>query len=335
LERRYRRLLRAYPRRYQVERGEEIVGTYLDLVGPGPRWPSPHDALDLLCAGLRERLRGYGALGLADAFPLAATAALNTLIAFAVFLLLQVELDDPRITGLDPVGPFQTLGAVAWLAWLLVGLTATTLPGPWARYAAAAGLLLTIALPPVAALIGQPRPPLFVLIPTIALGLATLALPTHPSRVGRSLPPLAAGFGTAVSVPFSAAANGGDPFTSYRSTPEILAMVGGLMFALVLIVGLGRALRADDSGLWAALLLATPAGLFGANQLTQAVWGSRGGAPTPMAFIAATAAVLLTGAALLAAAVAGQAARHRAVRQRALPSTCPTCGHRPDTTART
>ncbi|MEO3780890.1 GlsB/YeaQ/YmgE family stress response membrane protein [Micromonospora sp. B11E3] len=334
LERRYRRLLRVYPRPYQAERGEEIVETYLDLVDPQRRWPSPHDALDLLGAGLRERLRGYGALGLADALPLAATAALNTLIALAVFLLLQVEVDDPRITGLDPVGPFQTLGTVTWLGWLLVGVTATALPGRWARYAAAGGLLLTIALPPAAALTGQPRPPLFVLLPTVALGLATLALPTHPSRVGRSLPPLAAGFGTAVSLSF-AAQNGGKVFTSYRSTPEILAMVGGLMLAVALIVGLGRALRADDTGLWATLLLATPAGLFGANQLTQAVWGSRGGAPTPTAFIATTAAILLTGAVLLAAAVASQAARQRTARQRALASTCPTCGQRPDTTART
>ncbi|RKF20951.1 GlsB/YeaQ/YmgE family stress response membrane protein [Micromonospora globbae] len=335
LERRYRRLLRAYPRRYQAERGEEIVGTYLDLVGPQRRWPSPRDALDLLRAGLRERLRAYGALGLADALPLAATAALNTLIALAAFLFLQVELNDPRITGLDPVGPFQTLGAAAWLGWLLVGLTATTLPGRWARYAAAAGLLLTIALPPAAALTGQPRPPLFVLIPTVALGLTALALPTHPSWVGRSLPPLAAGFGTAVSVSFAAAENGGNWFTSYRSTPEILAMVGGLMFALVLIAGLGRALRADDAGLWAALLLATPAGLFGANQLSQAIAGSRSGAPSLTDFATTTVAILLTGAALLAAAIASQAARQRTVRQRALDSTCPTCGHRPDATART
>ncbi|MFG1776832.1 GlsB/YeaQ/YmgE family stress response membrane protein [Micromonospora sp. NPDC049048] len=334
LERRYRRLLRAYPRRYQAERGGEIVATYLDLADPKRRWPSPHDALDLLGAGFRERLRGYGALGLADALPLAATAALNTLIAFAVFLLLQVELNDSHVTGLDPVGPFQTLGAVAWLGWLLVGVAATTLPGPWARLAAAGGLLLTIALPPVAALTGQPRPPLFVLLPAIALGLATLALPTHPSGVGRSLPLLAAGFGILVSVAFAAGERGGNWFTSYRSTPETLAMAGGLMLALSLIIGLGRALRADDTGLWATLLLATPAGLFAADQLSQAIAGSRGGAPTPTAFAATTGAIVLAGVALLAAAIAGQAARHRTVRQRALDSTCPTCGHRTDATAR-
>ncbi|MEW2426535.1 GlsB/YeaQ/YmgE family stress response membrane protein [Micromonospora sp. NPDC047644] len=330
---RYRRLLRAYPGDYRAERGEEIVGTYLDTVGPGRRWPSPHDALDLLGAGLRERLRGYGALRLAAAFPLAATVALNTLVAVATFLLLQVEFEDPRFARLDPVGPFQTLGALIWLGWLVVGLTATALPGAWTRAAAAGGLLLTVAVPLVATLIGQPRPPLFVLLPAVALGVGTLALPSHPRWVARSLPLLTAGCVAAVSVAFSAAEKGGNMFTSYSSTPELLAMAGGLMFALVLLIGLGRALRADDAGLWAALLLATPAALLGADQLSQGIRGSHGGGPSPTAFAATTGAILLAGSALLAVALAGQAARHRSVRRRVLDIVCPTCGHRQQATA--
>ncbi|MEU4556733.1 GlsB/YeaQ/YmgE family stress response membrane protein [Micromonospora violae] len=335
LESRYRRLLWAYPGDYQAERGDEIVGTYLDTVGPGRRWPSPHDAVDLLGAGIRERLRGYGALGLVAALPLAATAALSALVAVSVFLLLQVEFEDPRFAGLDPVGPFQTLGAVIWLGWLVVGLAAMTLPGSWARTAAAGGLLLTVAVPPVAAVLGQPGPPLFVLVPAVALGLATLALPSHPGWVARGLPLLTAGCVTAASVAFSAAENGGNMFTTYGSTPELLAMAGGLLFALVLLVGLGGALRADDAGLWAALLLATPAGLFGADQLSQGIWGSQGGGPTPMAYATTTASILLVGAALLAAALAGQAARHQTVRRRVLDDACPTCGHRSTAPTRT
>ncbi|MFY1615164.1 GlsB/YeaQ/YmgE family stress response membrane protein [Micromonospora sp. WMMD736] len=327
LESRYRRLLRVYPGDYQAERGDEIVGTYLDTVGPGRRWPSLNDAVDLLSAGLRERLRGYGASGLVAALPLAATAALSTLVAVAAFLLVQVEFEDPRFARLDPVGPIQTLGAVIWLGWLVVGLAATALPGVWARRGAAVGLLLTIVVPPAAALIGQPGPPLFVLLPAVALGVAALALPAHPGWVSRSLPPLSAACVTAASVTLSYGERGANMFTSYSSTPELLAMAGGLMIALVLLVALGRALRADDSGLWAALLLVTPAGLFGANQLSQGVWGSQGGEPTSAAFAVTTASILLSGAALLTIAVAGQAARHRTVRRRALDSTCPTCGH--------
>ncbi|MEU8419758.1 GlsB/YeaQ/YmgE family stress response membrane protein [Micromonospora sp. NPDC048835] len=334
LESRYRRLLWAYPGDYQAERGDEIVGTYLDTVEPGRRWPSPHDAVDLLGAGLRERLRGYGALGLVAALPLAATAALNTLVAVSAFLLLQVEFEDPRFAGLDPVGPFQTFGAVIWLAWLLVGLTATVLPGAWARSVAAGGLLLTVTVPPVAAITGQPGPPLFVLVPVVVLGLTTLALPSHPGWVARSLPLLTAGCVTTASGAFNAAEHGGSMFTSYGSTPELLAMVGGLMFALVLLVGLGRALRADDAGLWAALLLATPAGLFGANQLSQGIWGSQGGWPTSVAYAVTTGSILLVGTALPALALAGQATRHQAVRRRALDNACPTCGHRSTATTR-
>ncbi|NJP35892.1 hypothetical protein [Micromonospora thermarum] len=184
-----------------------------------------------------------------DALPLAATAALNTLIAVAVFLLPHVELNDPRTTGLDPVGPVHTLGAVTWLGWLLVGPHRHGTARTWARRATASVLLLTTAVTPVAALTRLPRLPVFVLIPAIALGLATLALPTDPSWFARALPLLAAGFGTAVSVSFAAGENGGDWFTSYDSTPETLAMADGLMLALVLLVGLGRALWADNTGL--------------------------------------------------------------------------------------
>lgn len=216
-----------------------------------------------------------------------------------------------------------------WLGWLVVGLTAAVLPGAWARSVAAGAVLLTVAVPPVAALTGQPGLPLFVLIPAVALSLATLALPSHPGWVARSLPPLTAGCVTAASVALNAAESGGGMFTSYGSTPELLAMAGGLMFALVLLVGLGRALRADDAGLWAALLLATPAGLFGANQLSQGLWGG----PTLAAFAVTTGLILLAGAALLTVVLAGRATRHRTVRRSALDSTCPTCGHRPEVAA--
>ena len=55
LERRSRRLLRAYPARYRRERGEEILGTLLDDSPPGRRWPSPRDARALIMGGLRVR----------------------------------------------------------------------------------------------------------------------------------------------------------------------------------------------------------------------------------------------------------------------------------------
>ncbi|GIJ45302.1 hypothetical protein Val02_21880 [Virgisporangium aliadipatigenens] len=55
LERRYRRLLRAYPAGYRHERGDEIVGTLLDAAAPGQRRPDPRQAARLVMAGLRTR----------------------------------------------------------------------------------------------------------------------------------------------------------------------------------------------------------------------------------------------------------------------------------------
>ncbi|GAA4445102.1 hypothetical protein GCM10023170_023500 [Phytohabitans houttuyneae] len=56
LERAYRRLLLAYPRRYRRERGTEILTTLLDAARPGQRRPAARDALDLVLGGLRRRL---------------------------------------------------------------------------------------------------------------------------------------------------------------------------------------------------------------------------------------------------------------------------------------
>ncbi|MEO3817143.1 GlsB/YeaQ/YmgE family stress response membrane protein [Plantactinospora sp. B24E8] len=330
LVRRYRRLLRIYPAGYRAERGDEIVGTYLDLVDPKRRWPSPADAADLLRGGLRERLRGYGALGLATAVPVAATLALHTLITLALFLLLQVEFADVRQAELtDRIGPVQTVGAVVWAGWLLVGLVVLALPGRWGRRAALGALLLTVVVPTVATLVGQPRPPLFVLIPAAALGLATLALPDRPGWVGRLLPLVAAGIGGGTSAAYHLAQGNSDWFTSYRSTPELLGMAGGLLFGLAVVIAIGRAAAGDDSGLWTALLLTVPAGLLGTNQLAQAYWSTRGGGPTWWMLAATAGVVTLAGATLLAAAITLQAVRHRAVRRRVLAGPCPTCGHHP------
>ena len=55
LERRYRRLLRAYPPRYRRDRAEEMLGTLLETTPPGRRWPPQREARALLAGGLRVR----------------------------------------------------------------------------------------------------------------------------------------------------------------------------------------------------------------------------------------------------------------------------------------
>ena len=61
----YRKLLFAYPQRYRAERGDELVGAYLEMAGDRRR-PRLADASDLFLGGLRQRQRGVGLAGLAD-----------------------------------------------------------------------------------------------------------------------------------------------------------------------------------------------------------------------------------------------------------------------------
>ncbi|WP_027341616.1 hypothetical protein [Hamadaea tsunoensis] len=56
LERRYRRLLWAYPREYRKSRADEILGTLMEI-DEGRRWPAPREAAALLTGGLRTRIR--------------------------------------------------------------------------------------------------------------------------------------------------------------------------------------------------------------------------------------------------------------------------------------
>jgi hypothetical protein len=57
LERRCRFLLRAWPWRDRWERGEELVGTMLDVSDENRTWPSPTMAADMVVAGIRARRR--------------------------------------------------------------------------------------------------------------------------------------------------------------------------------------------------------------------------------------------------------------------------------------
>lgn len=56
-ERRCRLLARAYPLRYRQTRGEELIGTLLDLAKPGQTRPTLRDSLDVVRGGISLRLR--------------------------------------------------------------------------------------------------------------------------------------------------------------------------------------------------------------------------------------------------------------------------------------
>ena len=85
LERRCRTLLRAYPRWYRRQRGEEMLTTLLEASQPGQKWPSARDARALILGGLRVRAAQEQRLTTGASLRLAAQlgAALTLLILVA------------------------------------------------------------------------------------------------------------------------------------------------------------------------------------------------------------------------------------------------------------
>ncbi|MFG3712184.1 hypothetical protein [Micromonospora sp. NPDC047730] len=326
LERRYLRLLLAYPADYRRARGAEIVGTYLDLAGPERRWPSPADAADLLRGGLRQRLRAAGAADLIPGVRLAAVLAFLTATALAAAWSVLELHPPPAQWGVPSAGPFVSLGIGVWAAWLLAAAVHAVAPGRWTRRAVALALLLTAAVVPVAALAGLPRPPLYVLLPQVGLGLLALGLPERLSVAVQAMPLLAvvaSGVAQVNLLPRN------DFFVSYYgwTASQILPGAAVALLATVLLLGTGLALRADHRGGWALLVLLTPVGLLSLHTLAGVVDGLLHGAPQPgWSALAATAVVIgLAGPALLPLTIALRK-RVRAPRPVGIDTRCPTCG---------
>ncbi|WP_433386764.1 hypothetical protein [Micromonospora sp. KLBMP9576] len=327
LERRYQRLLRAYPAEYRRARGAEIVGTYLDLAGPGRRWPSPADAADLLRGGLRQRLRAAGADDLIPGVRLAAVLAFLTATALAgAWSVLELR-PPPAAWGVRTVGPFVSIGVAVWAAWLCAAAAYAVAPARWARRVIAAAMLLTLAVVPVAALAGLPRPPLLVLVPQVGLGLVALALPDRLPAPMRSVPLLAAAAAAFAQLNLQPPVD--FVATSYQWVGrQILPWAAAVILAVVLLLGAGLALRADHRGGWALATLVTPLGLLSLHILAGAADGLLHGATTPgWAALAATAVVVgLLGPALLPLTITlrGRIRRPGPARSG---DRCPTCGH--------
>ncbi|MGH8879391.1 MAG: hypothetical protein ACRD0P_18940, partial [Stackebrandtia sp.] len=77
LERRFRRLLRAYPSRYRRHRGDELIGTLLDSSHDNQSRPTPQQRRNILRSGIRCRFRVRGG-------PLSKIAAVMVAVACAI-----------------------------------------------------------------------------------------------------------------------------------------------------------------------------------------------------------------------------------------------------------
>src|SRR5258705_3934677 len=154
LERRYRRLLIAYPPAYRLARGDELVGTLPDVAPPGRRWPDLGDAVDVVGAGLRRRFGTANLAGLDGGLALAAPMALALAAGIAGFAWWRVEpiSSGVYIGGSALFGQFRTLGPIAYAAWVLAAVGWAFLRPPWSRLLVAAAVLLTLTLPAIAPL---------------------------------------------------------------------------------------------------------------------------------------------------------------------------------------
>ncbi|GIF62711.1 hypothetical protein Ais01nite_07460 [Asanoa ishikariensis] len=254
---RYRSLLRFYPADYRAERGDEIVDTYLDLARPGQRRPSRADVVDLASGGARQHLRARHAHGLADALPFAATLALSAATALAAVWLVAAEtVTIPVGVFWTSAGPFATLGAVAWIVWLLASVAALLGRG---RPVVLLALLATVATIPASVLTPYARPPLFVLLPQVALGLLALFLPARrvsyePAVVGLA----AAGIAVLVRTDFF-----------YYNLLDVLALVALGLASAVAVAGVVFTARGDTRGWWPFVLLLGPILLLALTRLSE------------------------------------------------------------------
>jgi hypothetical protein len=275
LEHRYRKLLRAYPVGYRAQREEEILGTYLELAGQDRRWPTARDAADVLAGSLRERLRANGTLGVIPGLRVAATVALSVVAGLSAWWLLTMRVPAMRVPAIPAslaaalsrehvqipelaprLGPFATLGVVPDAAWILTALVAACTAGRLARVLIACSLVLTVAVVPVGAVTAYVAPPLPLLIPQFSLGVLALALPS-----GR--PPWVRAAPLAIAVAVAAAAGLLPQRTVWVADPSagLLQPLAFVLVAGTFLGGLAYRLRRDSTGLWAALLLLTPAAL--------------------------------------------------------------------------
>jgi hypothetical protein len=90
--------------------------------------------------------------------------------------------------GFEQHGQSVSLGVGVWAAWLLAAVVHVMAPGRWTRLAIGLALPLTVAVVPLAAVVYQYRPPLFVLLAQTCLGLVALGVPARLPRWLRLLP---------------------------------------------------------------------------------------------------------------------------------------------------
>ncbi|PZG36777.1 hypothetical protein C1I98_26455 [Spongiactinospora gelatinilytica] len=247
LERRYRRMLLAYPRGYRAGHGEELIATLLATAEPHRSTPPLTEAVALLAGGLRTRaVQAARGPAWADAVHLAITA----LSVANVAMLLPYAGTIPVWTGLAVFTAVAVARRRFWLALPAAGLTCVKVAAiglglPWLD-----GTLLPVFADPlprewgVPALLsmGGPAAPATAHA-MVFLGAAVLAV--------RWAAPRARSWRWALAVPLLIGVN-----TDMRALTDPTATPGrtALEIGLLLLAGWAGHVAADPRWALAALL---------------------------------------------------------------------------------
>jgi hypothetical protein len=208
LRSRYFRLLKAYPRSYRDQRGEEILATLLESSAPGSRYPDLRDAADLVLHGVQMRLGLTSERFAGRVLDVAATPGLALAAAFSVFFFVYAELfpflnhsygstfalinGHSSIVSQPHFGPFSTTGVVVYIGWVLATLGALAWPSHQRTLASLGVGITLVAIVGGKVFFAAPRVPLMVVIVAFALP-AVLAPSTGPFRDRFGWSALAAG----------------------------------------------------------------------------------------------------------------------------------------------
>ncbi|MEV4716895.1 hypothetical protein AB0J94_06805 [Micromonospora noduli] len=261
----------------------------MELSPAGQRWPRPGDVADLVAGGLRQRLRARNAGGLVDALPLTGTIALVTAMMMAtVGLILTEVFPNPDQYGVEApmLGPFHTLGALAWIAWILVLPAGLAGFGRWAVAVATVvtiGVAVVVVVVPATELTSLHEPNLFVLVPQIALGLFALAMPPRY------------GYRSAAVTASVIAAGATMVLVGSRYGLRYDVLLGMMLLLALIVTGVVLAARRDRRAWWPAILLLGPVLLLGPKTGMEAMYDSRRGALewAAMSLVVAVAALLV------------------------------------------
>lgn len=117
LERRCRLLLRPYPAACRRDRGEEILGTLLEITPAGRSWPRARDARSLTFAGLRERAAHNTRVTTAANVRTAALIGVAAYLAFSIAGYLSVLILSELETGQAELSP-ATAGEIVVASFL-------------------------------------------------------------------------------------------------------------------------------------------------------------------------------------------------------------------------